>query len=99
MHHEAELLERVAQRDREALEVLYDRHAPVALAVAVQTLGDPIVSETIVGEAFWLVWQRAAYLHMQSNSFQVLICRIVHYLATQHLNMEQSNGRGARRQG
>lgn len=58
--HEAELLSRVAGGDDDALGELYDRHAPVLLALARRILGDPADAEEVLQEAFVHAWNRAA---------------------------------------
>lgn len=54
-----QLVEAVAQGDRQAFEKLYDRYAPVVFGLALKMLGDREVAEEAVQEIFWRVWQRA----------------------------------------
>lgn len=56
---EAELVARVAAGDEAALGELYDRHAPVLLALARRVLGDPADAEEVLQEAFVQAWNRA----------------------------------------
>ncbi|MFO0696445.1 MAG: sigma-70 family RNA polymerase sigma factor [Polyangiales bacterium] len=49
----------VARGDREALGVLYDRHAGLALALARRMLGEVREAEDLVHDVFVEVWQRA----------------------------------------
>lgn len=55
----AELVKRVALRDKAALESLYRRHASVALALARRILGRMNEAEDAVQEAFVEIWRRA----------------------------------------
>ncbi|HEX6288749.1 MAG TPA: sigma-70 family RNA polymerase sigma factor [Herpetosiphonaceae bacterium] len=55
-----QLITRVAQQDRRAFEILYDRYAPAVFGLALKTLGDRQIAEEAVQEVFWRVWQRAA---------------------------------------
>ncbi len=55
-----QLIERVAQQDRHAFELLYDRYASTVFGLALKTLGDRQIAEEAVQEIFWRVWQRAA---------------------------------------
>lgn len=57
---EAELVARVAGGDESALGELYDRHAPVLLALARRILGDPADAEEVLQEAFVHAWNRAS---------------------------------------
>ncbi len=54
------LLERVAGKDPQALADLYDRTAPVALALAARILGDRSDAENVLQAVFTKVWQEAA---------------------------------------
>ena len=53
------LLERVAGKDSQALADLYDRYAPVALALAGRILGDRSEAEDVLQVVFTRVWQEA----------------------------------------
>jgi RNA polymerase sigma-70 factor (ECF subfamily) len=53
------LLERVAGKDPRALADLYDRLAPVALALAGRILGDLPEAEAVLQGAFLRLWQEA----------------------------------------
>ena len=53
------LLERIAGRDAHALADLYDRFAPVALALAARILGDRSEAEDVLQVVFTRVWQEA----------------------------------------
>lgn len=50
----------IAGGDPGALELLYQRHAPRAMAIALRVLGSPTEAEEIVQETFLEVWRRAA---------------------------------------
>lgn len=54
------MLERIAGRDAQALADLYDRYAPVALALAGRILGDRSEAEDVLQTVFTRVWQEAA---------------------------------------
>lgn len=52
------LLERISRGESDALGVLYDRYARVAIAVAYRVLGEHGTAEDVVQEAFLAVWRR-----------------------------------------
>ncbi|MGO9135443.1 MAG: sigma-70 family RNA polymerase sigma factor [Methylovirgula sp.] len=53
----ASLIEAVAQRDRRAFKVLYERAAPKLFAVALRILRDRGPAEDVLQDAFLKVWQ------------------------------------------
>lgn len=53
------LMGRVAARDEQAYERLFDRHAPVVLGLVVRILGDRGLAEEVLQETFLQVWQQA----------------------------------------
>jgi RNA polymerase sigma-70 factor (ECF subfamily) len=52
-----ELMRRLADRDRDALRELYDRHAPWLRARLARRCGDPGLVEEVVQDAFLAVWR------------------------------------------
>jgi len=52
-------MEALRQRDPAALATLYDRRAPIVLAVCQRVLGDRVDAEEVLEEVFFEVWQRA----------------------------------------
>lgn len=78
---DAELMARVAQRDKPALEELYDRHAAAALGLALRMMGERSAAEEIVQEAFWRVWKRAATFELARGEFLPWLFGIIHNLA------------------
>ena len=77
------LIDRVAQRDPNALEILYDRHASIVLGIALQIVGDRAAAEDILQETFWQVWQSAVTYQPQSRPFTRWLFRIVRNLAVE----------------
>jgi RNA polymerase sigma-70 factor, ECF subfamily len=57
---DAELLRRVAERDREAFETLYGRYVRSVFGLALRRLGDRGHAEDAVQEAFMAVWRSAS---------------------------------------
>ena len=57
---DAELLRRVAERDREAFELLYGRYVRSVFGLALRRLGDRGHAEDAVQEAFTAVWRSAS---------------------------------------
>lgn len=87
---EAELMARVAARDRQALETLYDRAASSALGLALKILGERALAEEIVQEAFWRVWQRSSTFVAGRGQFNAWLLGIVHNLCIDELRRRRS---------
>jgi RNA polymerase sigma-70 factor, ECF subfamily len=78
---DADLMARVAGRDKHALEELYDRYAAAAMGLALKMLGERNVAEEIVQEAFWRVWKRGGTFELGRGQFTAWLFGIVHNLA------------------
>jgi hypothetical protein len=57
---DAELLERVGERNREAFEILYGRYVRPVFGLALRRLGDRGHAEDAVQEAFAAIWRSAS---------------------------------------
>jgi RNA polymerase sigma-70 factor, ECF subfamily len=57
---DARLVAKMARGDREALAALYDRHAPLLLALGTRILGDQALAEDVLHDVFLEAWHRAA---------------------------------------
>jgi len=82
---DAELMARVAARDKRALEDLYDRYAAAAMGLALRMLGERNAAEEIVQEAYWRVWKRSSTFELQRGQFPAWLFGIVHNLAIDEL--------------
>jgi RNA polymerase sigma-70 factor (ECF subfamily) len=71
------LVRRVADGDRDALAVLYQRHGGVVLAQLTLTVGDPTLSEEILQDTMLAVWRGAGSFRGESavRSWIVSIAR------------------------
>lgn len=76
---------RIVQGDVDALETLYDRHAPMILGIALKLTGDQSLAEKVLQETFWQVWQGAATY--QQGSFMGWLFKTARSLAL------EANGR------
>jgi len=54
---DAEVLARMAERDLDAFEVLYQRHAGYLVAVCTRRLGDSDEAEEVAGDILWEPWE------------------------------------------
>ena len=65
---DADLLRRVAQRDRTAFAALYDRFSRPLYAMALRILNDAREAEDIVQEVFLAMWEKAAVFEPDRGS-------------------------------
>lgn len=82
---DTQLIARVAQRDRSAFEVLYERHARHVLGLAIRLVGERAAGEEIAQEALWRVWKRAELFDARRGNFSTWLASIVHHLAIDEL--------------
>ena len=75
------LLAQVARGDGDALEALYDRHAPTVFAITLKVIGDRAAAEDVLQETFWRVWRSARTFQAQRGSFTSWLFRIARNLA------------------
>ena len=75
------LLAMVARGDSDALESLYDRHAPTVYAISLKVTGDPAAAEDVLQETFWRVWRSAGTFQPQRGPFTSWLFRIARNLA------------------
>lgn len=66
--YDHELLAEAANGSVDSLAVLYDRYAPLLLAVARRLLGDPTAAEDLVHDVFLEAWRNAAAYAQQRGS-------------------------------
>jgi RNA polymerase sigma-70 factor, ECF subfamily len=74
---DAELVTRVAERDRTALAALYDRHGQAVLAHICLVVGERALAEEILQDTMLALWQGAASFrgHARVRSWLIAIAR------------------------
>src|SRR5262245_759284 len=56
---DAQLLQRIAQRDRQAFSQLYDRYSGVLYSITIRILNDPEEASDVLQETFLQIWEKA----------------------------------------
>ena len=56
---DAQLLQRIAQRDRQAFSQLYDRYAGVLYSTTIRILNDPEEASDVLQDVFLQIWEKA----------------------------------------
>lgn len=80
-HSDEELLERIRERDVDALEALYDRYSKAAFALAYRILGNREVAEEVTQDAFMSVWRQAATYKPGMGKVRPWLLSIAHHRA------------------
>jgi RNA polymerase sigma factor (sigma-70 family) len=88
-----ELLDRIGQRDEEALRRLFRRHGARANALAMRVLGQPSLAEEAVQDAFLSVWDNAATFDGDRGSVRSWLLGTVHHRAVDLVRREESQRR------
>jgi len=79
------LAERIRRGDRDALGLLYDRYAALALGVAMRIVSDQPTAEDLVHDAFVTIWQKIARFDATRGSLRAWIVTIVRNRAIDRL--------------
>jgi RNA polymerase sigma-70 factor (ECF subfamily) len=84
-HDDRLLAERLRSGDREALGLLYDRYASVAMAVAVRVVSDREQAEDVVHDAYMAVWHKIDRFDPSRGSLRSWLLTIVRNRAIDRL--------------
>lgn len=87
---DAALIERVARRDTQALEALYDRYAHIVYGMALRILRNAELAEEVVQETFWRVWRRSDTFQAGRGRVAAWIFGIAHNLAIDELRRQRA---------
>ena len=90
---DAELVQRMADGDVEALEELYTRYSRAVYSFAVRIVGDGLVAEEILQEAFLRAWQQAGRFELARGSFASWLLSITHNRAIDEVRKRQRRPR------
>lgn len=85
LHDDGLLAQRIRSGDRVALGEVYDRHASVAMAVALRVVADREQAEDLVHDAFVAIWQKIDRFDPARGSLRSWIVTIVRNRAIDRL--------------
>ncbi|HET9015009.1 MAG TPA: sigma-70 family RNA polymerase sigma factor [Thermomicrobiaceae bacterium] len=84
-----DLVRRMAEGEVGALDVLYDRYARAVYAFAVRIVGDGLLAEEVLQEAFVRAWQQAGRFELTRGRFPSWLLSITHNLAIDEVRKRQ----------
>jgi RNA polymerase sigma-70 factor (ECF subfamily) len=86
-------MERLRERDPEALAEIYDSYAGLVLALALRILRERAAAEEVVSQSFWQVWEQAPRYSEQRGSPAAWIISIARSRALDLLRSEDRERR------
>jgi len=89
-----EVLAAVADRDPDAIAVLFDRYGGLAYSLAMRMLADPSAAEDVVQEAFMSVWRKAGRYDLAKGAARSWLLSIVRNRAVDRIRRLRSRGGG-----
>jgi RNA polymerase sigma-70 factor (ECF subfamily) len=95
-HPDSELLGRIARGDVDAIGTLYDRHASVAMSIALRIVRDRSEAEDVLHDAFVLVGERAGQYAADRGSVSSWLLTLVRNLAIDRARRRERRGAIAR---
>jgi RNA polymerase sigma-70 factor (ECF subfamily) len=90
---DASLLARIAQRDPQALEALYERHAKQVFSLALAILGNRVKAADLTQEVFLLVWRHAG-IYRPTGEPRAWLLRLTRNRAIDELRRERRRPQG-----
>jgi RNA polymerase sigma-70 factor (ECF subfamily) len=90
---DADLLRRVREGDRTAVDDLYERFRRPAFALARRILADDALAEDVLQEVFLSVWRDPSAYHSARGSFSSWLLAVVHHKAVDAVRREESQRR------
>lgn len=88
-----ELMERLCQRDLDALEVLYDRHQSVALGLACRILHNRNDAEDVLQDVFLTLWRQPERYDPERGTVRGWLLAIVHHRSIDRLRRLRTSAR------
>jgi RNA polymerase sigma-70 factor (ECF subfamily) len=87
---DADLAARMAAGDQAAFDQIYDRYSGKSLGLIIRILNDRSLSEEVLQESFWRIWQRAETYDANRASFSSWLFSVVHHCAIDELRKQRS---------
>jgi RNA polymerase sigma factor (sigma-70 family) len=87
---DGQLVQLVAERDADALEVLYDRYGKVAYSLARRILTDEVLAQDVVQEVFLSLWRDAHRFDAGRGTLATYLLSMTHHRAVDVVRREEN---------
>ena len=84
-----ELHRRLSRGDREAFDELYRRYAPTAYGIAYRLLGQQLLAQDVVHDAFLALWRAPEAFDAARGAFRSFFLALVHHRAVDTIRREE----------
>ena len=87
---DGQLVQLVAERDADALEVLYERYGKVAYSLARRILTDEVLAQDVVQEVFLSLWRDASRFDAGRGTLATYLLSMTHHRAVDVVRREEN---------
>lgn len=84
-----ELVRRVAGRDGEAFQELYERYAAAAYGMALRVVRQPFIAQEVLHDAFLALWNAPEAFDPSRGPFRTFLLSLVHHRAVDAVRREE----------
>ena len=86
---EAELVQRLIERDESALSELYEQFSRLVYSIAMRTVQNPSLAEEVTQDTFLKIWHQPERWDPERGKFTSWLLAITRYTAIDHLRKDQ----------
>lgn len=84
-----EVIERVANKDSKALEILYDKYSPILFTLINKIVGDKSKAEIVLADVFVIVWQKSELYDFSLQNFYTWLILLTRNKSVDFLKRER----------
>jgi RNA polymerase sigma factor (sigma-70 family) len=87
---DGQLVQLVAEKDADALEILYERYGKVAYSLARRILTDEVLAQDVVQEVFLSLWRNASRFDAARGTVATYLLSMTHHRAVDVVRREEN---------
>ncbi|MFN2489578.1 MAG: sigma-70 family RNA polymerase sigma factor [Actinomycetota bacterium] len=88
---EASLVERLLQRDEDALRTIMEDFGPLVFGMARRVIADPSLAEEVAQDTFLALWRRPGAFHAERGTLQAFLLGVARNKAIDRVRKEQAS--------